>query len=173
VVLWLSNCYSKRVTVELSNDRCGGPSISRLDEMSPPKDSTRSATVAREPQIRILLIDDEEELASVISQFFVDRGYSVEYASESEEAIAMIRHHRFDIAVVDLELNSIEGLDGFRVLKALRQSCPMAPAIVYSGHFGKSITEAALRHGGTRFIAKPASLPQLLACVEELCPQPS
>jgi two-component system OmpR family response regulator len=122
--------------------------------------------------MKILLIDDEEESLTAMSRFFVDRGYSVECASESEEAIAMIRHHRFDIVIVDLELNSIEGLNGFSVLKALRQSCPEAPAIVYSGHFGKKITEAVLRHGGTKFIAKPASLPQLLASVEELCPQP-
>jgi CheY-like chemotaxis protein len=120
----------------------------------------------------ILLIDDEKELQAAMAKFFLRRGYSVECAAESEEAIAMIRHHRFDLAIVDLELNSIEGLDGFAVLKALRQSCPRAPVIVYSGHFSETITESALRHGGTKFIAKPASLPQLLASVEELCPPP-
>lgn len=120
--------------------------------------------------MKLLLIDDENELLEAMARFFLHRGYSVECAAESEEAIAMIRHHRFDVVIVDLELNSIEGLNGFAVLKALRQSCPTARAIVYSGHFSEAITEATLHHGGAKFIAKPASLSQLLASVEELCP---
>jgi CheY-like chemotaxis protein len=123
--------------------------------------------------MKLLLIDDEQELLLAMAVFFRSRGHAVQCASESEEAVAMIRHHRFDVAIVDLELNSIEGLDGFAVLKALRQSCPRTAVVVYSGHFSPSIIEAALRHGGTKFVPKPASLPQLLETVEELCPIPS
>jgi DNA-binding response OmpR family regulator len=119
--------------------------------------------------MRILLIDDDEELRAAMEQFFLARGCEVLCAGEMEEAVAVIRHHRFDAAIVDLELNSVEGLDGFSVLKALRQSCPRTPVIVYSGHSSPTITNAALRQGGNRFIAKPASLPHLLASMEELC----
>jgi len=120
--------------------------------------------------MRILLIDDDETLLGIMAEFFLGRGFDARCAGESEEAIALVRHHRFDVAIVDLELNSIEGLDGFGVLKALRQSSPQTRVIVYSGHCSDSIVEAALRHGGTRFIVKPASLLELLAVVEELCP---
>jgi DNA-binding NtrC family response regulator len=118
--------------------------------------------------MRLLLIDDEEELLVAMSDFFHGRGHQVGCASESEEAIAMVRHHRFDVAIIDLELNSIEGLDGFRVLKALRESCPETRIIVYSGHSSQTIVDSALHNGGAKFIKKPASLPQLLASVEEL-----
>lgn len=119
--------------------------------------------------MRLLLVDDNEELRSAMAQFFLDRGYSVQCTGETEEAVAVIKHHQFDAAIVDLELNSIEGLDGFRLLKTLRKSCPLMQLLVYSGHSSQTITEAALRHGGNKFIAKPASLPHLLASVEELC----
>jgi two-component system response regulator FlrC len=121
---------------------------------------------------QLLLIEDDEALATAITTFFRSRRYDVQYASEAEEAVAMVRHHRFDMVITDLELNSIEGLDGFSILKAMRQSCPRTKVIVYSGHSDQRIVEAVLRHGGTRFIAKPVSLSELLACVEELCQLP-
>lgn len=119
--------------------------------------------------MKLLLIDDEEELLAAMAKFFQDRRYQVQCAAESEEAVAIVRHHKFDAVIVDLELDSVEGLDGFSVLKSLRQSCPLTPVIVYSGHSSPTIVATALRHGGTKFIAKPASLPQLLSSVEELC----
>jgi DNA-binding NtrC family response regulator len=122
--------------------------------------------------MRVLLIDDDEELRTAMATFFLGRGYEVQCAGEMEEAIAMIRHHRFDVVIVDLELNSIEGLNGFSVLKALRQSCPRTPVIIYSGHSSQTIKDAALRHGGARFMEKPQSLTRLLETVEELCPLP-
>jgi two-component system response regulator TctD len=122
--------------------------------------------------MRILLIDDDEGLLATMADFFRNRGHEVRRASEVEEAIAMVRHYRFDVIILDLELNHIEGLDGFGVLKAVRQSSPRTQAIVYSAHFSTEIVEAALRYGRTKFIAKPAPLTDLLASAEELCPIP-
>lgn len=122
--------------------------------------------------MKILLIDDDESLRTAMADFFLGRGYWVQCAAEAEEAIAMVKHHRYDAVIVDLELNSIEGLDGFSVLKASRQSSPRTKVVVYSGHSSPMIMEAALRHGGTKFIPKPASFKQLIAGVEELCPLP-
>jgi two-component system response regulator FlrC len=122
--------------------------------------------------MRILLIDDDQQLLNAMAEFFNAGEYQVYCACETEEAVAMVRHHRFDVVILDLELNSIEGLDGFGVLKALRQSCPRTHVIVFSGHFSETVVEAALRHGGTKFIAKPASLRDLRAGVEEVCSLP-
>jgi len=132
----------------------------------------RSSRVGHGLIMRLLLIEDDENMRSAMETFFVDRGYGIQCAGEVEEAIAVIRHHRFDVVILDLELNSIEGLDGFGVLKALRQSCPRTRVIIHSGHSGQMIKDAVLRHGGTRFMVKPQSLNQLLASVEELCPLP-
>jgi DNA-binding response OmpR family regulator len=123
--------------------------------------------------MKILLIDDDEDLLAAMAAYFHDHGHEVRCASEAEEAVAMVRHHKFDAVIVDLELSSVEGLDGFGVLKALRQSSPRTHVIVYSGHFGDKIQIAARRHGATRFLAKPASLSELLASVEETCQIPS
>jgi DNA-binding NtrC family response regulator len=121
---------------------------------------------------RLLIIDDDDALLAALVPFFTGHGYDVKCASEAEEAVAMIRHHQFNLVITDLELNSIEGLDGFGVLKALRQSCPTTKVLVYSGYSDEKIVEAALRHGGTRFLAKPVPLNQLLECAEEMCQIP-
>jgi DNA-binding response OmpR family regulator len=122
--------------------------------------------------MRMLLIDDNDDLLAAMADFFLHRGYEVQCAGETEEAVAMIRHHQFDVVIVDLELNSITGLDGFGVLKALRQTCARTQVIVYSGHCSQTIMDAALLQGGNKFISKPASLPHLLASVEGLCSLP-
>jgi DNA-binding NtrC family response regulator len=118
---------------------------------------------------RLLVIDDDGELLQTMADFFRGHGYTVQCASEAEEAVAMVRHHRFDAVIADLELSAIEGLDGFGVLKATRQSCPGTNVIVHSGYSDQKIVEAAFRHGASNFLAKPASLMRLLAAVEEQC----
>jgi DNA-binding NtrC family response regulator len=122
---------------------------------------------------RMLLIEDDEELLQIMADFFRSRHCEVECANEAEEAVAMVRHHRFDVIIADLELNSIEGLDGFSVLKAARQSCPGTKVIVYSGYSDQKVVQAALRHGASQFVRKPTPLDRLFAIVEELCPLPS
>jgi CheY-like chemotaxis protein len=119
---------------------------------------------------QLLLVDDEQNLQALMAEFFSSNRYEVQCASEAEEAIAMIRHHHFDLVISDLELNSVEGLNGFSVLKTLRQFAPNAKIIVYSGHTDAQVMEAALRHGGNKFLAKPLALTELLANAEELCP---
>ncbi|MFY9647828.1 MAG: response regulator [Terriglobales bacterium] len=121
----------------------------------------------------ILLIEDDEPLLAAMAEYFQCHGYEVKTAGEAEEAVAMLRNHRFDVAITDLELNSIEGLDGFGVLKALRQASPGTKVIIYSGHADSMIVEAAIGQGGISFIAKPSSFTELLASVEDLCALPS
>lgn len=122
---------------------------------------------------RVLIIDDDEALGPAIAEFFAQHGYKVQCATEAEEAIAMIRHHKFQLAITDLALNSIEGLDGFSVLKALRQSSPSTKVIVYSGHSDAATAAAALLQGASNFYAKPVPLGDLLACAEDICQPPS
>jgi DNA-binding NtrC family response regulator len=117
---------------------------------------------------QLLIVDDEEILLTAMASFFRARDFDVETATEAEEAIAMVKHHRFALVITDLELNSIEGLDGFAVLKAIRRSSPSTKIIVYSGYFDSPTVEAALGYGG-RFVAKPASFARLLEVAEELC----
>ncbi len=119
---------------------------------------------------RLLLVEDDPSLLCSMAEFFSSKGYEVQCVSEAEEAIAVIRHHRFDLVISDLELNCIEGLNGFSVLRALRQLCPATKVIVFSGYNDQEVIQAALRHGGSRFLAKPLSLNELLCNAEELCP---
>jgi CheY-like chemotaxis protein len=117
---------------------------------------------------RLLFVDDDEALVQVVASFFCRHGYEVETASEAEEAVAMVKHRRFAIVITDLELNSIEGLDGFSVLRAMAQFCCATKVLVYSSYSNEAVVEAAIQQGGNKFVAKPASLRELLKSAEEL-----
>lgn len=117
----------------------------------------------------LLIVEDDRSLLAMMVDFFSSHGFEVKTAREAEEAVAMVRHYHFDVVITDLELNSIEGLDGLGVLKLILQSSPPTKIIVSSGHYDPAIIESALSRGACSFIPKPASLHKLLASARELC----
>jgi two-component system response regulator RegA len=118
---------------------------------------------------QLLIIEDDESLLGAMLLFFSSHGFEVKTAKEAEEAVAMARHYCFDLIIADLGLNSVEGLDGLRVLKLILQSSPGTKIIVCSGHSDPAVIKSALRRGACTFIPKPASLDHLLTCARELC----
>jgi DNA-binding NtrC family response regulator len=121
------------------------------------------------PMPQLLIIEDDKSLLGAMLDFFASHGFEVKTAKEAEEAVALARHYRFDVVITDLELNSIEGLDGFGVLKLILQSSPNTKIIVSSGHSDPAVMKSALSRGASIFIPKPASLHHLLKCARELC----
>lgn len=121
---------------------------------------------------QLLIVEDDEGLLAMMLEFFSSNGFEVKIAREAEEAVAMARHHRFDLVITDLELNSVEGLDGLGVLKLILQSSPGTKVIVSSGHSDPKVVSSALSRGACTFIPKPASLQHLLSCARELCQIP-
>jgi len=118
---------------------------------------------------RLLIVEDDPSLLGMMADYFSCHGFEVKTAREAEEAVAMVRHYSFEVVITDLELNSIEGLDGLGVLKLILQSSPATKIIVSSGHYDPAIVESALSRGACSFIPKPASLHKLLASAKELC----
>jgi two-component system NtrC family sensor kinase len=118
------------------------------------------------PPSRILVVDDEPDVAAVIAEALSAQGHVVEIAADGLQARGAIADRRFDLVISDLRMPEMDGraLDAF-----LRRLDPAAaPRLVFStGDTVTPETVAFLRSSGRRYVTKPFSLGNLLRVVEE------
>jgi DNA-binding response OmpR family regulator len=112
--------------------------------------------------VRILIVDDEENLLDQLRISFQRQRYIVETAVDGEEALDKIFNSEFDIIILDIMLPKH---DGFSVLKEIRQAGINTPVIMLTAR--KSVDEKvkALDLGADDYLAKPLSLDELMARV--------
>jgi DNA-binding NtrC family response regulator len=106
----------------------------------------------KEPQVSILIVDDEPIVQQSLGDWFRQDGYLVETASNGKEAlrIAAERHH--DIALVDIKMPGIDGLD---LQERLVKECPDLTIIVMTAYASVESAVRALKNGAYDFITKP------------------
>ena len=114
---------------------------------------------------RVLVIEDNADLAFGLRNNLEIEGYEVEVAADGRAGLAASRVRRPDLVVLDLML---PGLDGFRVLRALREdeSCP--PILILTARGEEADKVRGLRLGADDYVTKPFGLLELLARVEAL-----
>jgi len=113
---------------------------------------------------KILVIEDNDDLAFGLRNNLEIEGYEVEIAADGEEGLARARR-RPDLVVLDLML---PGTDGFRVLRTLRQQGFSAPILILTARGDEADKVRGLRLGGDDYVTKPFGLLELLARVEAL-----
>jgi DNA-binding response OmpR family regulator len=108
---------------------------------------------------RLLLVDDEVGYLEVLSKRLTHRGFDVTTASSGEEAIRALRNWEFDLAVVDLKM---EDMDGIEVLKVLKRMDPALQVIILTGHGSERAARDGLAHGAFDYLIKPIGLDPLI-----------
>jgi len=115
-------------------------------------------------RIRLLLVDDEEGFVNVLSNRLTRRGIDVTKVYSGSEAIQILRGHDFDVAVLDLKM---EDMDGIEVLKIFRRLVPAMAVIMLTGHGSERAAEDGIRCGAFDYLMKPCALEELLAKIKE------
>ena len=112
---------------------------------------------------RLLLADDDDDVASAYARAFTAHGFAVSRARDGHQAIAIARSlPALAAAVVDLVLPGVGGLD---VVRAIRQRHPACRIVAVTG-LGQPVTERLFRESGADvFLAKPVELNALLEAV--------
>ena len=118
---------------------------------------TRSA--ANEPRVRLLIVDDETGFADVVRKRMTRRGVDATTAASGEEAVQLLRQREFDVAIVDLKL---EGMDGLEILKVFKLMAPEMPVLMLTGHGSEDARNEALKHGADGYLSKPIDFERLL-----------
>jgi DNA-binding response OmpR family regulator len=116
------------------------------------------------PQRRILVVDDDDDIRSLLEQLLGDAGYAVESAADGRAALRAFHTRPFDLVVLDV---SMPGLDGFATLERLRDLSD-APVILLTARSGEIDKVRGFRSGADDYVAKPFGRQELLARIEAL-----
>ena len=111
---------------------------------------------------RIIVIDDEKNICRTVSMVLMGEDYDVETASSAEDGLAQIQADAFDVAILDVQLG---GMSGIELLEKLHKF-PQAPEVIMmSGHAMLSDAVNATRLGAFDFLEKPLDRDRLLLSV--------
>jgi two-component system, NtrC family, response regulator HydG len=111
----------------------------------------------------ILVIDDDESVRLASERSLAREGYRTRTATSGERGLQLTREESFDVAVVDLHM---PGLGGMEVLKTLKQENPSTSVIVISAHASVEAAVEAMRLGAYDFLPKPFTPEALSAIVK-------
>ena len=114
---------------------------------------------------RILVIEDNPDLAFGLRNNLEIEGYEVDVAADGAAGLNLARQSRPDLVVLDLMLPK---MDGFRVLKSLRDEGMTAPVLILTARGDESDKVRGLKLGADDYVTKPFGLLELLARVEAL-----
>jgi len=114
---------------------------------------------------RVLVIEDNENLAFGLRNNLEIEGYEVDVETEGTRGLERARESPPDLVLLDLML---PGMDGFRVLHELRQSGFQMPVLILTARGEESDKVRGLRLGADDYVTKPFGLLELLARVEAL-----
>jgi CheY-like chemotaxis protein len=126
------------------------------------------ATAAGRPHRRILVVDDDRPSREGLSAALLREGHAVDSAADAWEAMIHLRARRFDIAVVDLDLPSVHGVDlgGWDVVRIARGYQPGIAVIVLSTDDDPTTGREAPPLNVTGILRKPIGLGDLTSLVE-------
>jgi len=115
--------------------------------------------------MRILLVEDERELAGIIKQGLEEHGYSVDMAHDGEEGLYMAKNYPVDVIVLDIMLPIMSGLD---ILKILRKNEINTPVIMLTAKDTLRDKIGGLDTGADDYLTKPFDFDELLARIRAL-----
>lgn len=115
--------------------------------------------------MRILIVDDEQSLLKQLKQIFESQRYSVDTASDGEEALDKLFETPFDLIILDIMMPR---MDGLTVLEHIRKSEIDTPVLMLTAKGDAKDKVKGLDLGADDYLAKPFSLDELLARVRAL-----
>lgn len=109
--------------------------------------------------IKVLLVDDEKGYINVLSNRLSKRSIDATKAFSGTQAIQILRKKDFDVVVLDLKM---EDMDGIEVLKIMKKMAPEVPVIFLTGHGSQEAAREGIASGAFDYLTKPCELSQLI-----------
>jgi len=115
--------------------------------------------------VRVLIVEDDDLVATGIKQGLRQAGYTVDLANSAESAEGCLQAETFDLAIVDIGL---PGLDGLSFIRRLRSQDNALPVLVLSARASMEDTIKGLDVGADDYMVKPFRLPELVARIRAM-----
>ncbi len=108
--------------------------------------------------LRVLLIDDEEELVFTLVERLMLRGIEVDGVTSGAEAIGRVQGKEFDVVVLDMKM---PGLGGLEVMRRIRREQPGVKFILMTGRGSPEEGEEGMQEGAFAYLLKPVNIEDL------------
>ncbi len=118
----------------------------------------------REDPTRILVADDDRNIADLVRMYLAKAGYEVTIARDGDETLKILKEQQFDLAVLDIMM---PGPDGLQIIRNLRKRSEM-PVIFLSARSSDVDKVAGLQFGADDYVTKPFNPTELVARVQSV-----
>ncbi len=122
----------------------------------------------RGQMMRLLLVEDDLMVASGMKLGLTDAGYAVDWVSSAERALQVLVEESFDIAILDIGLPGLDGLELLSRMRSKGMACASMPVLVLTARDGLHDRVRGLDLGADDYMVKPYELPELLARLRAL-----
>ncbi len=112
--------------------------------------------------MKLLFIDDEQTFLKYLAKRLVLDGFTVKTTFSGEEGVEAAAKEDFDVAVVDLQMPGIDGIEVQKRLKALQ---PLLPCIVLTGHGSVENALESGKYNAFKFLSKPVDMDTLIQTI--------
>ncbi|MEO6226611.1 MAG: response regulator [Thermomonas sp.] len=115
----------------------------------------------------ILIVDDQQELASMLAELLTDAGYATRIAADGRQALEEVLASAPDLVVTDVNMPGIDGFELAAMLKADPATATI-PIIMLSSQDGRGSRLVGLESGAEDYLSKPVDAAELLAKIRNL-----
>lgn len=121
--------------------------------------------MSTEPEsIRLLVVDDDPDFRSTVVRRFMRRGYQVQEASDGNEAVDLCQRRHFDVAIIDMVM---PGMGGLELLSRLKAQMPETEVILLTGQGSIETAVTAMKAGAYDYLTKPFPLAELEVLIQK------
>lgn len=123
----------------------------------------------RSERPRVLLVDDEEPVRTLVTRALETADYDVEAFEDGPSAVARLEDGGIDLLITDLKM---PGMDGLAVIREARRRDDDLPIIIITGHSTEASAIEAINLGVSGYLTKPFRMPRVLAVTARALGQP-
>ena len=113
---------------------------------------------------RLLVVDDEEEFLQTLAERLTLRNYDVTTSQSGEDAIEQIKRYLFDVAILDVAMPGMAGIETLREIKRLK---PLTEVIMLTGHATVDSAIEGMKLGAWDYLMKPCNTEDLVNMIDK------
>ena len=114
---------------------------------------------------RILITEDDEEMRSLLKDFFEEEGFETDSVSNGVDALQKLAKGRFDLIITDIRMPGLTGLD---ILPGIKKLHPDASVIVITAFGNEEVYRRSFERGATAYLEKPIHFSKLKELIHEM-----